>query len=335
MYTVLAADLKDVNANVPANSANSGAAVNPQLPLKTSDDSNAHLPPVVSHDSNADTKLDSETLKVAPVIIPTIIPTIKPTEPPTKPTTKATTTSTTSTTTPTPTTTAAPTTPAPTTPLPPPSTGKWTVKENNTLCIIVQVAAQFNVSYTNAKNVTIHKAMDIPSNGTATGKCGSTEQNLTLSWTPQAGALSQDNFTLHFVKNETDKRYSLHHLEISLASEEFPNDKSNKTVTLVHVAPQFSTGLSNSYRCLKEQTLNLTLLGRNETVGQLKVSDLQFQAFRGDNTTVFGLAKDCSFNTPDIVPITVGCALAVLVVIVLIVYLVGRRRSQARGYLSM
>lgn len=49
----------------------------------------------------------------------------------------------------------------------------------------------------------------------------------------------------------------------------------------------------------------------------------------------FVLAKDCSFDTPDIVPITVGCALAALVVVVLIAYLVGRRRSQSRGYLSM
>lgn len=47
------------------------------------------------------------------------------------------------------------------------------------------------------------------------------------------------------------------------------------------------------------------------------------------------LAKDCSFDTPDIVPITVGCALAALVIVVLIAYLVGRRRSQSRGYLSM
>lgn len=127
------------------------------------------------------------------------------------------------------------------------------------------------------------------------------------------------------------------------------------------MVPQFNTGLSNSYRCFKEQILNLTLEGRNETVGHLKVSNLQFQAFRGDNTTTFGLgmcyillsylsymllkklmcffvfflAQDCSSNTPDIVPITVGCALAGLVVVVLIAYLVGRRRSQARGYLSM
>lgn len=188
------------------------------------------------------------------------------------------------------------------------------------------MATQFNVSYVN-NNETIHRSMDIPSNSNSTGECGKSEQTLTLLW-------ELNNFTLHFVQNETEKHYSLHHLQISL-TEKSPTDKSNKTVTLVHVAPQFDTGLSNSYRCLKEQSLNLTLEGKNETVGQLKVSHLQFQAFRNDNTTVFGLAKDCSFDTPDIVPITVGCALAGLVVVVLIAYLVGRRRNQSRGYLSM
>ena len=50
---------------------------------------------------------------------------------------------------------------------------------------------------------------------------------------------------------------------------------------------------------------------------------------------IFFSAEDCAFDTPDVVPIAVGCALAALVVIVLIAYLVGRRRAQARGYLSM
>lgn len=57
------------------------------------------------------------------------------------------------------------------------------------------------------------------------------------------------------------------------------------------MAPQFSTGVSNSYRCLKQQKLNLTVMNTNNTIGYLKVSDLQFQAFRSDNTTVFGLGK--------------------------------------------
>jgi len=48
------------------------------------------------------------------------------------------------------------------------------------------------------------------------------------------------------------------------------------------------------------------------------------------------LAEDCEkSSSSDIVPIAVGCALVGLVAIVLIAYLVGRRRSQTRGYLSM
>lgn len=37
----------------------------------------------------------------------------------------------------------------------------------------------------------------------------------------------------------------------------------------------------------------------------------------------------------DIVPIAVGIALIALVIIVLIAYVIGRRRSQSHGYVSM
>jgi len=57
------------------------------------------------------------------------------------------------------------------------------------------------------------------------------------------------------------------------------------------VTPQFKTGLSNSYKCIKEQQLDLTLKDNNVTVGFLKVTNLQFQAFRDDNTTIFGLGE--------------------------------------------
>lgn len=50
----------------------------------------------------------------------------------------------------------------------------------------------------------------------------------------------------------------------------------------------------------------------------------------------FFTAEDCApHETPDVVPIAVGCALVVLIIIVLVAYLIGRRRNQARGYLSM
>jgi lysosomal-associated membrane protein 1/2 len=47
-------------------------------------------------------------------------------------------------------------------------------------------------------------------------------------------------------------------------------------------------------------------------------------------------AIDCpADDASDTVPIAVGAALAGLVVIVLIAYLIGRRRSRARGYQSV
>lgn len=45
-------------------------------------------------------------------------------------------------------------------------------------------------------------------------------------------------------------------------------------------------------------------------------------------------AEDCKADEPDnfIVPIAVGVALAVLIIIVLLAYVIGRKRSQTSGY---
>ncbi|XP_015607781.1 lysosome-associated membrane glycoprotein 1 [Cephus cinctus] len=224
------------------------------------------------------------------------------------------------------------TTPAP---VPAPTAGMWTVNGTNATCIVIEMAVQFNISYTTKDQNETYQEVDLPADNKtlATGVCGSLEQNLTLSW--NTSITVNNSLTLHFVQNSTTKQYSLHHLEVILDPQNFPNIITSTPVKLIHEPHQFSTSLSNSYRCLKVQSLNLTAEGHNETVGFLKIDDLQFQAFRGDNSTTFGFAEDCAFDTPDIVPIAVGCALAVLVVIVLVAYLVGRRRNQARGYLSM
>lgn len=84
-----------------------------------------------------------------------------------------------------------------------------------------------------------------------------------------------------------------------------------------------------SYHCNREQTLNAT-------DGFLIVSKVQFEAFKKNNDQKFSIAKDCDSNiTPDIVPIAVGISLIALIIVVLIAYIVGRRRQQARGYLNI
>ena len=55
---------------------------------------------------------------------------------------------------------------------------------------------------------------------------------------------------------------------------------------------------------------------------------VQFNAFRPLTIpdSVFQTASDCNYRPNDIVPIIVGCALAGMVVMVLIAYMVGRSR---------
>jgi lysosomal-associated membrane protein 1/2 len=107
----------------------------------------------------------------------------------------------------------------------------------------------------------------------------------------------------------------------------------NQTVTVAFqlASDSFDIPANFSYHCNREQKLN----GTDDSAFFL-VSHVQFEAFRHDNTEKFSAAKDCDSNiTPDIVPIAVGISLIALIVVVLIAYIVGRRRQQARGYLNI
>ncbi|XP_003704440.3 lysosome-associated membrane glycoprotein 1 [Megachile rotundata] len=216
--------------------------------------------------------------------------------------------------------------------------GKWIVNgTDNKICIVVQMSVEFNISYVNNNHTISYKTFDMPvSNATTTGNgtCGALEQNLTLAWSSK-NQTNNGSMTMHFLRNVNESYYSFHHLEVMLPAADFQNSSLNETMILVHNASHITVGLSNSYRCLKQQILYLKRNNTNETAGYLTITDLQFQAFRTDNSTTFSVAKDCAFDTPDAVPIAVGCALAGLVIIVLFAYLVGRRRSEARGYVSM
>lgn len=128
-HTPATISLETTKLPVPANNANDAQA-NLSADVKTPPSTD----PKDSLNFSPHTTISSTTPKIT-----TTASTTSPT-----PTTTANTTTTTS----------APTTPAPVTPLPPPSTGKWMLKDkNNTVCIIVQMAAQLNISYTSANNV--------------------------------------------------------------------------------------------------------------------------------------------------------------------------------------
>lgn len=88
----------------------------------------------------------------------------------------------------------------------------------------------------------------------------------------------------------------------------------------------FKTPANFSYHCNREQKLTESIA----------ISKVQFEAFKVNKSKIFSLAKDCDSNIkPDIVPIAVGLSLIALIIIVLIAYIVGRRRQQARGYVNI
>lgn len=282
-----------------------------------------------------------------PDVVPVIISTKAPITTTKEPTTEATTTtssttpSTTSTEAPTPppsTTTSAPVptttnAPIPTTPLPDPQKGSWNITGKDGL-IMAEMAVQIVVKYNGTNNKSLTAAIDLPT-GDKTQVEGVFEplaESMKLSW--MSNGKEKNYLMLNFLKDNKTKTYSLSSVEVSIAPEDLPNIDSNSSVKLVHKHEHFNTSLDYSYRCIKLQNFNLTS-DDNKTVGHMKVTNLHFQAFKADKKDNFSVAEDCAFDTPDAVPIAVGCILAGLVVIILVGYLITRRRSQARGYLSM
>ncbi|XP_072388803.1 lysosome-associated membrane glycoprotein 1-like isoform X2 [Diabrotica undecimpunctata] len=243
-------------------------------------------------------------------------------------TTPKTTTTTTSTPKPTTTPTAKTTTPITPTPkpVPEPSIGKWSLNYTNSTdsCLLMDAALQIEIPNGNLTSLKIN----IPFNATAMGNCGKDLDVLILVW-------EENIINMNFVQNATDKKFALGSIAGSVNVT--LSNGTSQILNVTHKKSEFSTMLDHSYKCAKVQTLNLTAVGSNDTIALLHISHVQFQAFSNVTQHKFYDAIDCEASaiTSDVVPIVVGCVLALLVVVVLVAYLVGRRYCQARGYHSI
>jgi len=243
-----------------------------------------------------------------------------------------------------------------------PDQGNWTVEGD---CIIAQMAAQ--VKYFLTQNGTVATEA-IPKNATASGSCNpadNTTQLLMLDWEvpnpdPEyANKTLQRHVTITFQKNSTAQNYGVIRIDATIDTQwkMTTNSTSQKEVltreyvdlsTFALKEPEFKTPVNRSFLCADvgdvgmDATLNLdpktspdVKLGR----ANMTATKVQLDAFRSDDAkkkvNVFQIPLDCAFHPSDVVPIIVGCALAGLVVLVLIAYLIGRRKSRARGYQSV
>ncbi|XP_072440816.1 lysosome-associated membrane glycoprotein 1a [Chiloscyllium punctatum] len=212
-------------------------------------------------------------------------------------------------------TTLAPTTAPPPTPNPIP--GTYNVTNSNGTCLLAKMGLQINITYTAPDNKTAVKVFNILPNSTHTdGNCSSDHALLQLTDDPT-------KLIFVFIVNTTTNKFYLKELSISTR---IPSTAQGKEFTAKNDSLTYlQTTLGKSYMCHTEQTLQV-----NPKVS-INAFELHVQPFRV-NDAKYGAAEECQMDKDDmLIPIIVGAALAGLVLIVLIAYLIGRKRSHA-GY---
>ena len=223
-------------------------------------------------------------------------------------------------------------TPGPPTPKPgSPDINKYTARNSTSdaVCLMITAGIEFVIPYVaRAGNKT--KTIGIPSeseNTTFHGNCEGNNHTQTVTIT----FYNDWELTMTFASSEKQYHLSRVYLNASLRNDLITDIATpiNVIITKDFGKDQFSASKSGSYKC--DQNSKLTL-GNGFEMDTYK---LQYAAFQS-NITAFSSTDvaECPADTKtnSVVPIAVGAALAALVVIVLIAYLIGRKRSRQSGY---
>ncbi|XP_039872346.1 lysosome-associated membrane glycoprotein 2 isoform X2 [Simochromis diagramma] len=197
------------------------------------------------------------------------------------------------------------TTPVPT--LPVPSTGNYSIgTENGTVCLLANFGLRIGIK---------GEEMNLdPNMANVSGSCGVNSSELTLA---------SKKMTIRFTFTNDTKKFRLHDLNISVSTSSGHFSVENSSLNL------WEASIGSSYMCNKEQTFNIT-----DTLS-IHTFSLHVQPF-GVNKGVFSTAEECFLDSDlsFLVPIAVGVALSFLIILVLISYLIGRRKSRT-GYQSV
>lgn len=242
--------------------------------------------------------------------------------------------------------------------------GNWTVGD----CIRIEFAMEM-IIHSNSSDPNQNITVTVPTTAQVKASdlskaCGNETNILRLTWTdhdPKNGTELSRDLKITFEKNET-KFYGISRIEANFTYQSWnetvtihnpDNTTENKTITLTsyfYLVADYSkdlilkTPLDRSYLCANpgEIELDTTIIIPGKTLDHLSKSKIlsravQFDAFRDKDSPKhnYRTPLDCEYQPNDIVPIVVGCALAGLVIVVLVAYLVGRRKNRQRGYQSV
>lgn len=230
-------------------------------------------------------------------------------------------------------TTAAPTstsTPTPTST--PPPEPVYSCSDNGTLRFKLQANISLAIQYEKSDNSYATAFVEVPRGAQFESRCNETnEESLTISFF--------DGWTLEYVFQRTSnnsKDYYVSNITLLYNTAHFGNGSKPENLTVSYYDANkgyLKASTDGYYVCNSNSSVKIT---PNVT---LYTAELKYKAFN-DKTGKddwSGTVSECSADeeTSSVVPIAVGAALAGLVVIVLIAYLIGRRRSRKSGYESV
>ncbi|XP_006877533.1 PREDICTED: lysosome-associated membrane glycoprotein 2 [Chrysochloris asiatica] len=193
-----------------------------------------------------------------------------------------------------------------------PEVGTYSVKNDNGTCLLATMGLQLNITQDKAVSV-----LNINPNTTDfTGSCH-----------PQTALLRLNSSNINYldfvfaVKNEN--RFYLKEVNVSM------NLGNGSVFSFVNNNLSYwDAPLGSSYMCNKEQTVSVS------GAFQINTFDLRVQPFsvmEGNYST----AQECSLDDDTIlIPIIVGAGLSGLIIVIVIAYLIGRRKSYA-GYQTL
>lgn len=202
----------------------------------------------------------------------------------------------------------------------------WTVSYPNTNRMCILLSAHINVTYNDhgeLKNLIVPS----PSNGSqAHGSCGHKEQFITICSYDHSTNL---NVTFNFKMDSN----SMYHMNSFSLEAEINNTLINVTQVVSKYWPE---GMDNSksYRCNTTEILYSNDNATASLLTELTMWDVLLEAFQNTTQAKFSNSvMECKDDraVSNLVPIIVGAALGGLILIVLIAYLIGRKRSR-RGY---
>ncbi|KAF7656384.1 hypothetical protein LDENG_00041890 [Lucifuga dentata] len=198
-----------------------------------------------------------------------------------------------------------------------PCRGNYSViNSNGTICLLAQMGLQLNISFTSlSQNKTVKDVVNLQPNVTkSSGSCGTNSASLLLTG-------EKTNLTFFFTLNVTSSKYHLSGLSLSADWSDMKEPFKAANNSLDYLPGT----LGHSYMCRDKQHLDVT------PDFAVNTFQLQVQPF-GLTGDQFAAAEECQLDEDDmLIPIVVGAALAGLVLIVLVAYLIGRKRSHA-GY---